>query len=405
MPIKINRISVKVDKLRIQPTLFLLKSLFIFAMNSMNLRSKTILIVGLLLIGMCACVEPYDVTYRLNANVLSVDGFVSDQDGTTVSINIARNSGLSYYTEPLQKCTAEIRAGDGSITPLKETISGVYTAPGTFRGKIGQTYQLSFRTPDGKTYESSKELLTGTPEIKNISQQFNLNGLLDNIGKKVVASTVDIYLDFDDPKESKNYYLWRWKLYEEQSICITCVGGRLVGNQCVKINSRTPADYDYFCDKQCWDLIYNDNINILDDKFVSGKSVTGKLVAKIPFYHPSKGCLLEIEQLGLSQQAYQYFELLSSQSQTTGTLTDTPPAAIIGNVRNVNDSQDKVVGFFGAASTKKISYWIERDRYSNPIVKSLLGHPVNLEVSSFPPPSFPCVLSRDRTPIRPEGWK
>ncbi|MCP1382739.1 DUF4249 domain-containing protein [Runella salmonicolor] len=373
----------------------------------MNIRPKTTFFNCLLLTlsAFYGCVEPYDITYSLNANVLSVEGFVSDQAGTTVSINIARNSNNSYYSEPLKKCVAEIRASDGSTIQLQEVADGIYAAPANFKGKIGQTYQLAFKTPDGKTYESSKELLSTSPEIKKIYQQFDQNGLLDNLGKNVVSSTVDVYLDVDDPKETQNYYLWRWKLYEEQSICITCTGGRLVNGQCVKINSRNPPDYDYQCDKQCWELIYNSTINILDDKFVNGRSITGRLIGKIPFYSPSQGCLLEIEQLALSPQAYQYFQLLSSQAQNTGTLTDTPPAAIIGNIRNVADSQDKVVGFFGAAGTRKVQYWINRALYPNPLVKTLLGRAPNYEITSFPPSAYPCVLSRTRTPIRPEGWQ
>lgn len=375
----------------------------------MKVRFRIALITGLLISCLYACVAPYDVKYQLNADILIIDGFVSDQLGTTVSIDIGRNANKSYYSEAVKGCVTEIRAGDGSTIPLQETEAGVYTAPSNFKGKIGQTYQLHFRTSDGKTYESPKELLKATAEIKNVYQQYDPIGILDNNGNNVIGSTVDIYLDFDDPKETQNFYLWRWKLYEEQSICLTCIAGKLdpVSGKCVRIYSVFPPDYDYSCDGQCWDLFYNKNLNIFSDNFSNGKSISGRLIAKIPFYSSNGGALLEIEQLGISQQAYQYFRLLSDQAQTTGTLVDTPPAAIIGNIRNVNDSQEKTVGFFGAASSKKVLHWVERDRYPNPIVTSLLGRPINREMPVTPPfpPSFPCLLSKNRTPVRPEGWR
>ncbi|MEI7582106.1 hypothetical protein [Runella sp.] len=52
---------------------------------------------------------------------------------------------------------------------------------------------------------------------------------------------------------------------------------------------------------------------------------------------------------------------------------------------------------------KKWLYWMIREGYPSPIVTTLLGNQINLDAS--PAPNFPCVLSKDCTPIRPEGWR
>jgi len=358
-------------------------------------------------IGLYACVEEYDIRYPLNANVLTVDGFVIDQPGTVVNISTSRNQDLSRYSEPIKGCKAEIRVGNGTVVALREVSTGTYAAPSDFKGQAGQTYQLFFTTPDGNTYESSKEVMGGVPPIKKVYQQFDPNGILDKTGKRVVGSTVDIFVDFDDPPTTKNFYLWRWKLYEEQYICITCEGGTLSGNGgvCIKSNSRNPPTYDYQCDKACWDVFYNNDVNIYSDQFSDGREVKGRLLAKVPYYS-YKGGLLEIEQVGLSSEAYQYYKLLRDQTQTTGTLTDTPPAAIIGNIQNTKNTNEKVAGYFGAASSRKVQYWVDRSIYKDPIIVPILGRAVFLEPSTpFRPPSYPCVMGRDRTPVRPEGWR
>ena len=373
----------------------------------MKKRLFPALLIYLQLFCLYSCVETYDVTYSLDANLLTVEGFVSDQNGATVSISISRNVERNYYSQPLKGCVAEIRSGDGSVVALQEVSEGMYATPATFQGKVGQTYQLHFRTPDGKTYESSKEQLGTVPAIKKIYQQFDPKGVLDKTGKIVVGSTVDVYLDFDDPKDTKNYYLWRWKRYEEQNVCITCDGGTLnfSGGTCVKINSRNPPTYDYQCANPCWDVFYNNEVNLLADDFTNGKSVEGRLIAKVPF-HSYKGALLEIEQVGLTKDAYLYYKLLRDQSQTTGTLTDTPPSPIIGNIQNINDPNDKVIGYFGAASTRVVKYWVERNNYKDHILIPLLGRQANFEpITPFRPPVYPCVLSKFRTPIKPQGWQ
>jgi len=371
----------------------------------MKIRLRPRLLIWLHLFVLYACVETYDVSYHLDAELLTVEGFVTDEAATVISISKSKSLAGNYYSVPLTGCIVELVVGDGTIVPLKESVEGMYSAGSSFQGKVGQTYQLRFRTPEGKQYESTKELLNPVADVKKIYQELDQNGLLDKTGKRVVGSTVDIFLDFDDPKESKNYYLWRWKHYEEQPVCITCDGGRLVGGTCVKINSRNPPTYDYPCDKACWEVFYNPDILIFSDELSNGLSVRGKLIAKIP-YHSSKGCLLEVEQIGITREAYLYYKLLRDQNQNTGTLTDTPPAPMIGNLRNVNDADEAVIGYFGAASSRLTRYWVNRSSYTNATVVSLLGREINLEnTSPFPPPTYPCVISKSRTPIRPEGWQ
>jgi len=372
----------------------------------MKIRLYPTLLIYLQLFFLYACVETYDVTYKLNAELLTVDGFVTDQVGSVISISKSRSVETNYFSEPVKGCIVEFLAGDGTITRLTEQAEGVYAPPSTFQGKSGETYQLRFKTPDGKNYESSKEKLGAVPAIKKVYQKFDKNGLLDATGKRVIGSTVNVFVDFDDPKDTKNYYLWRWKRYEEQSICITCESGMLnfSGGTCVRITSRNPPTYDYQCSGFCWDLYYSTDVNILADDFSNGNSIEAHLIAKVP-YHSFRGTLLEVEQIGLSKDAYLYHKLLREQSQSTGTLTDTPPAPIIGNIQNVSDPNDKVIGYFGAASSKIVRYWVDRSLYKDAILVPLMGREANFEPSTpSRPPVYPCVLSKFRTPIRPEGW-
>lgn len=359
------------------------------------------------MLGIYSCVEPYDVRYQLNADVLTVEGFVIDQPGTAVTISLSRNLETSSFAEPLKGCKVEISSDKGPTVALRESVAGLYIAPSDFKGTPGTTYQLRFTTPDGKTYLSDKETMATVPEIKKVYQQFDKNGLLDNTGKRVIGSTVDIYMDFDDPSTEENFYLWRWKLYEFQNICITCEGGQLnfTGGTCQRINSRNPPTYDYQCTTPCWEIFYNRDINIFSDKFSNGRSVVGRLMGKIP-YHSYTGSLIEIEQIGLSRNAFFYYQLLRDQTQTTGTLTDTPPAPIVGNIQNIANPGEEVVGYFGAASSRKVSYWVDRSIYKDAILVPLLGRPEQLEAAApFRPPTYPCVPSQSRTPVRPQAWR
>ena len=365
-----------------------------------------------------SCVEVYDIKYDLNADVITVDGFITNERGLTVNLRRSRSTGGNYYSQPLRECIVEVKVGDGSVISLNEFSSGVYVAPDNFQGQIGKTYQLHFKTPEGKVYESEKDQLVASPPIAKLYHQFNQNGILDRTGKQVAFSSLDVYADFNDAENQRNYYLWRWTDFEEQWICATCEGGKLDAKTQLCVTERNSRIiYDYRCENVCWEIYYSDEINIFADVYTNGRTVTGRPVAKIPFYvtgggFGNRGALVEIQQYAISSNAYEYYKLLRDQAQNTGNLTDTPPAAIIGNIRNVNDASEKVVGYFGAAGVSKKRIFIDKRPHTTAYKFLMLGREPNLEPDSQPmpplfeirPPMASCVLSANRTPIRPEGW-
>jgi Domain of unknown function (DUF4249) len=365
------------------------------------------LLINALLTAFCltGCVDSYEVRYDLSANILTVEGFVRDSDITVVSLRLSKSYLNSVLDVPVSGSVVEILVGNGTKVSLKETEPGIYTAPNDFRGVAGQTYQLQFKNSDGNSYKSGIEKLNSVPTIKKVYQKFNQNGQLSADGKTTISSTFDIYIDTEDPAGEKNFYLWEWSLWEKLFICITCNGGLLNGTTCTPIASRTPPTFDYVCQGNCFGILKNKDINVLADTYVNALPLVGRLIAKTPYYSDYGG-LIEVRQYGVSATAYDYFKLLRDQVQTTGTLTDTPPAAIIGNIQNLNDPTEKVVGYFGASGLSKTRFWIDRSGVKGGILIPVLGREANLEPSSpFRPPTMPCQLSKDRTPFQPEGWR
>jgi hypothetical protein len=382
----------------------------------MFIRKITLLfIVNVLLIS---CVEVYDTRYGFNADVVAVDGFVTNGQGLSVTLRRSRSVGTDYYSQPLRDCTVELKIGSGSVVPLSEFSGGLYVTPNTFQGQVGETYQLRFKTADGKTYESTPERLMPPVPIAKLYYQFNQDGILDRTGTRTAFSSLDVYADFNDPANQKNYYLWRWMDFEEQWICATCEGGKLDSKTKLCVAERNSRiTYDYRCENPCWEIYYSNDVNVFADIYTNGRTVTARPVARIPFYVTGAGfgnraALAEIQQYSITSDAYEYYKLLRDQAQNTGNLTDTPPAAIIGNVRNVNDASEKVVGYFGAAGVSASRIFMDKRPYTGAARYLMLGRDPNLEPDSQPvpplfefrPPMAPCVMSANRTPVRPEGW-
>ncbi|GAB4015972.1 DUF4249 domain-containing protein [Spirosoma koreense] len=383
-----------------------------------------------LLVGFHQCIDAYDPSLTLNANLVVVSGIITDlNEVQTVSLSRSRSSADSANVSiPIQHASVSVVVNGTTPVSLLETQPGVYSCPADFRGQVGNTYQLRFQTQEGVRYESSVETMASVPPLTKIYDQFNPQGPKKTAdGTSVPAN--DIYIDFQDPAGERNFYLWRWRLYEQQLWCATCQQGRYVIVDvgpvgagpidvlgCVRDTTLSSTLLlDYPCRSLCWDIFYNTDVNVFSDIYTNGQVQTGHKVASIPIYQRDPA-LIVVEQLSLSANAYRYYKLFADQVQNTGTLADSPPAPISGNVKNTANNSENVVGYFSAASVAASSHKINRQDVTTGIFQGLFyainGRYPRLE-SSLPGNPSPfgtssassvCIPSRTRTDQLPPGW-
>ncbi|GAB4040974.1 DUF4249 domain-containing protein [Spirosoma jeollabukense] len=375
------------------------------------------LIVLLALPFLQSCIDPYNPSLTLNANLIVVSGIVTDLDESqTISLNRSRSSADSMNVNlPIQRANVQVIVNGTTPVTLLEKEPGIYGFPTDFRGKVGNTYQLRFQTEEGATYESSVETMQPVPPIQKTYDQFNPEGPKKTADGLPIPAN-DIYIDFQDPASERNFYLWRWRLYEIQQWCATCQQGRYVVRDVGPIGSG-PLDiigcvrdstlgtlnlFDYPCREQCWDIFYNTDIIISSDIYSNGQTQIGKKVASIPIYQRDPA-LIVVEQLALSANAYRYYKLFADQVQNTGTLADSPPAPIAGNVKNVANSLENVVGYFSATSVAVSRYKIDRKAVTSGLFQGLF-YAVNGRFPKAEPTSALCIPSRSRTNLFPPGW-
>lgn len=66
---------------------------------------------------------------------------------------------------------------------------------------------------------------------------------------------------------------------------------------------------------------------------------------------------LEVSQLALSAEAFEYMDAIKKPTESTGSIFDPPPTFIRGNLFNAGDEEDIVLGYFyaGGASRKDLA--------------------------------------------------
>ena len=113
---------------------------------------------------------------------------------------------------------------------------------------------------------------------------------------------------------------------------------------------------------------------------------------------------MEVRQYSLTKEAWRFYSLLGQASQSTGTLTDTPPATPNGNV--TSDSQEIITGYFGASAVSRMRFWLDRQGNTGQPLGLFYGLNNRMPVVSTSLANVgPCTPSDHRTPVKPDGWK
>jgi hypothetical protein len=360
-----------------------------------------------------ACVNPYLENFSGDETIFIVDGrLTNDNSGNYVKLTEAvPNSGSSTSYLPVENANVSVLENGNTEIQLTENKAGTYNFPLDFKGNIGSSYQLRFRTANGKAFESRVETIQPSAKIERVYHSYN-----DRAIKNIQSSDPGqlVYIDTKDGANTKDFYMWDWNLYEQQFFCKTCDGGFYYRDastgplgECRTIRFRNNAKLDYSCEERCWDIIKPNKVNIMNDDFSNGQEIKGRLVAEIPIYQKI-GALLEIRQYGISEPVYSYLRLIESQGQNTGGLADTPPATLTGNVFSSTDNNQAVAGYFIVSSVSKKLYWLDKQDIpaAAPEV-GLLGRRPNPETMGNDltrPPMAPCINSEQRTNNEPSGW-
>ncbi|GAB3948472.1 hypothetical protein GCM10028805_22950 [Spirosoma harenae] len=429
-------------------------------------------ILFILAVFASGCVDLDDTLLRGTIDVIVVDGGVTNlAEPQFIRLNRSKSDPLTgrFGSRPITKATVEVIVDSSQAIPCHETVDGTYQLPSDFKGQIGHAYQLRFTLTDGTRYISNQQILFPVSPIESVSARFNSRSLYPPLSGFYTAGH-DMFITFKDDPQTCNYYRWEWNLWEKQEWCRSCYLGvySIYGVTAMLIYNGYPAGniyiytsdnktlledcyyeltpppyslrspvpeyrYDYTCRTQCWEIIHSSAINIFEDQYSNGGLLSGIKVASIPFYDHAPG-LVEIRQSSLTPDAYRYTKLFQQQTQNSGGLADTPPTALIGNIRNEVNQQEAVVGYFTASAVATIRYWLDRKDASGVSLggtdpagySSLPGAELYYALNRrqpTPEPSFPeapqlylfnspprpptaiCVESETRTPYKPAGWR
>ena len=241
---------------------------------------------------------------------LVIDGLITNED-TTYYVKLTKTTKYNYKYQisniDFETGALVIISDDyGNIDTLGEISSGIYCTHKTkIIGEIGRSYKVEIYTQAGKHYQSNMEKMPDVPLFDSIYYSRDQN-VRDP--ENSTNYLFDVYVDWQDPSNVKNYYLRSMSYY--------------------------------------WSNQWHDNVQwnwVFNDKFFDG------LYMKKDIINESYGGYnwwLRISQYSLTKEAYDFWYLVHQQTMEAGDDLANTTVPLIGNVYNAANPDDYALGYF-----------------------------------------------------------
>lgn len=324
-------------------------------------------ILFLILLGIGSCVDPFKLPDIPDSSVLVVDGLITTEAGPhfvklSKSVSLNENEII-----PVNNATLKVLDDQGGVINLVQIDAGVYQViPEDWKAESGRTYRISIELADGNKYESENQLVYSSGTIDSI--YFSYASGVINAGD--LANEMDafiVYIDALGDGGEKNLFRWRWsgtyEIFTRPELRVTPSFGVLVPDPipCSGYNLALEPVAPCTC-CTCWVTEFSKQAIVSKNEFISDNRFLGVEMARIPidgfrFYNKYH---IEVEQLSLDESSYNFWKLVEAQQKSATNIFQPNVVRIQGNIGNIDDADELVLGVVSFASVTRASIFIQQ---------------------------------------------
>ena len=323
------------------------------------MKPKKFLVIGILLIvWLNSCVEEYWPEIDNYENKLVVDGEITNEPGPyTVRLSLS-SPVIEPEFIPYSGCEVILEDDLGNTEVLIEEQPGVYKTSVTgMQGQIGRMYKLTIHTPSDVTYKSSFEKLKEPGLIDTVYAMVEYR---QDVNYPYDLAGYQFYIDTKPDDHDTNYYLWNLEAtykYQSDFLIRWYFNGTL--NWMVNIDTLY----------NCWKNYVVNDIFLYSTEGLSARAIKG-----YPLHYVntetrrlSVRYSLLVKQFTISKQAYIFWNAVKEHNSNDATLYSKQPYQIRGNVFNISDVTEPVLGYFHVAGISEKRIFIDRPKAPVPL--------------------------------------
>jgi hypothetical protein len=278
----------------------------------------------------CSCSEVIDLKTGDGEELLVIYGKVTD--GTAGNeLTIALTSTIGNAQEPVSGAQAMLLEDGVRIGFYEER------SPGDYRlnlngdsARAGRRYELSVRLADGTQYKSSPSIM---PDLAAIDRpHFDASVVeveVNQAGLEVERNLIQLFVDTEIVEAERDFFL-KWDIIENYSFQERIRVTPVPRPPCFITNNVTGQNVYLFNGAEL-------KVPQIQGQLLSSSEIDSRFAFDYYF---------SVVQTTMDKSAFEYWELIRDISNSQGSIFDQPPGPVPGNITNVNNPQELVLGYF-----------------------------------------------------------
>jgi hypothetical protein len=307
-----------------------------------NLRC--LICISILSIIGLQCKEVYNPPLvKNNPFLLVVDGIIISGNDSTL-LTLSRTKSLTDSNPSIKELGANVLVvGESGVTySFRELGKGKY-ATDQLPLNSAEAYQLKIVTADGNEFRSSFSKVLSCPPI-------------DSVYWTQDSSGVQIFLNTHDPANQTHYYRWEnvetWEYHSAFDSQLEYIDE----NDIVERNLTRQIF-------RCYQTELLPNIEVANTTRLSSDVVYKYKVIDIATGDEKLSAEYsdQIKQYAVSAEAFNFWTNLKKNTEQLGTLFDLQPFTELGNIKCLNNTDIKCIGFISFSSLQKQRIFINKN--------------------------------------------
>jgi len=291
-----------------------------------------ILLIFLLTVN---CVTPFEFEPEEGGTYFVVSGGINQLDEINkIKLSFSTRYGSNSNARPVEDATVVLVNSQNQKEQFYHEGEGIY-AHYSFQipVEVGESYQIEIAYRN-KIYRSDLEKVPQPVVPDSLSYNVGYAATVNVIGNEVTYENINIFINTPINTNGKNSYL-RWKVDESWAFTERWCSPLYSPRTCYMYGKLEP-----------------ERIFLYSSEEISGNYLEGKLIAqkrildRVEFIEKH---FFNAHQYTLTKEAYEYWEKVTNLANPSGDIFDIPPAPLPGNIYNVNNPEEIVLGYFEVA--------------------------------------------------------
>ncbi|MDN3205311.1 DUF4249 family protein [Algoriphagus sediminis] len=360
--------------------------------------NRTIRLLSLLVVFLLfeSCVDQIEFPLNLGNERLIVAGQLNDWNETqyvylseTTSADREPILTDGYFTindlpRPVRGAQVSVKSSTGQNWSYQEIEPGTYALEGFPGPESGVEYYVEILAK-GRVYKSSPEVMPEVIGEDEISYTFD-RGELNN---QPEIPFISIRSDVTLPEQTGGYFL-RWDVEEVYYWNLTFFPN--------PFNTPPPDCYVFgFADPERITLLNGDLLNRpggTSSQILAERRIDQSFLSRHYF---------NVRQISTSQESYEYRRKVRELVNNSGSVFDAPPAPVQGNLRNINDEEEVVLGYFEVAKVDVTRIYTTKADVPF-FIEEVCTFDPNRPLSDYPRTCLSCSEFDNSTGETPEWW-